>query len=154
MKPLIFPFILSLLLLSGCRTYQDPQMYHTYAPRALSVESDDTYVIRVQGKGQTREDAVNNAQINALRDVIFKDIQVTFGDHKTLLRLINNPSVEEKNAEFFSNFLSAKSNYDRFVSAEKNNQEYFSSPDSKIVLMNVKVKRKELKEYLKDMGVL
>ncbi|MDE6535131.1 MAG: hypothetical protein K2K82_03875 [Muribaculaceae bacterium] len=154
MKPLIIPFIISLLLLGGCRTYKDPQMYHSFAPRALSVEADDTYVIRVQGKGLTRDDAVTNAQINALRDVIFKDIQVTFGDHKTLMRLINNPSAEQKHSEFFSGFFSEPANYGRFIVPEKKNREFFSSPNSKTVLLNVKVKRKELRDYLKDMGVL
>lgn len=120
-------------------------MYSTFEPRVIAVETGETYVLRVQGKGLTREDAVNNAIIQAIKDVIFKDIQVTYGDHRTLTRIINDPRIEEQHPEFFNEFFSSRGLYKRFISPVKNNREYFKSSDFQKVIMNVKVDRGRLK---------
>lgn len=140
-------------MVSGCRTYTDPQIYSSFEPRALAVEAGEIYVLRVQGKGQTREDAVSNALMLAVKDVIFKNIHVTYGDHKTLLALINNPAMEEKHSDFFQEFFAKSGTYLHFVTPIQTDREYFSSSTSQAVLLNVKVNRLALKKYLEERGI-
>lgn len=146
--------LLSILAVSGCRTYKDPQIYSSFESRALAVEAGEIYLLRVQGKGQTRKDAVNNALMQAVRDMIFKNIPVTYGDHKTLLGLINNPALEEKHSDFFRDFFAKSGAYLRFVTPIKKDRQYFSSSSTQTVLINVKINRPALKAYLKENGII
>ena len=146
--------ILFISIISGCKSYNDPIIYSAYEPRAVAAETDQTYILRVQGKGQTREDAINNALSQAIRDVIFKDIHVTYGDHKPLMRLINNPSEEANHSTFFSNFFSSAGNYLDFVTPINKNQDFYSSGTTKTVIMNVRVERGALKAYLTENKII
>lgn len=155
MKTKIWVLTLFLIaIISSCRTYTDPLTYSTYEPRAIAAESDQTYLLRVQGKGLTREDAVNNALEQTVRDIIFKDIHVTYGDHKPLMRLINNPADEQNHAEFFNKFFSSNGNYLLYISPVKKNREFYSSGSITTVIMNVKVERGALKAYLAEMEII
>ncbi len=145
---------LFLAVLCGCKTYNDPIFYHSVEPKVISEEAGQVYVMKVQGRGASREDAVNNALLQAVKDVIFKDIHVAYGDHKSLLRLINNPSEEANHSDFFSQFFSPTGAYLKFITPIDKNREFHSNGSSHTVLMDVRVNREALKSYLHEMNIM
>ena len=123
--------------------------YATYQTRSIAPHANSCYLIRAQGRGSTKKEAIDNAVRQAVRDVIFNDIQVTYGDHKPLKRLINDPSTEQKNETFFNNFFQPGGDYARYAQVVNEDKDEFSNGENyKTVILNVIVNRGELKSYL------
>lgn len=149
--PLLFTLT---ILLFGCRTHTDPLVYATYSTRAISPEGSGNYVLRVQGKGTNSDMAIKNAVRKAVHDVIFDDVHLAYGDHKPLMRLITDPSTEQKNSDFFNNFFANKGEYLKFAKATKDDKETYSEGHNYTVIVNVVVKHSELRDYLFNNGLI
>lgn len=149
--------VASLLFAFGfqsCKTYTDPLVYATYETRAVAPEGYGNYVLRVQGKGTSKKMALENARRQAVRDVIFTDVHVAYGDHKPLMRLITDPSLEQKNASFFSEFFSPAGSYTDYIKSTKEDKESYSKDANHTVILNVIVKRDALRNLLLSQGLI
>lgn len=150
----LFIFLLGSLFLSCSTQKVDPLIYATYETRAVASENAGSYLLRVQGKGVTKKMARENALKQAVRDVIFTDVHVAYGDHKPLMRLITDPSVETKNQRFFDAFFSNDGGYLEFVRSTKSDEEHYSDGAKNTVILNVIVERAALRDYLKNEGFI
>ncbi|MDE6416581.1 MAG: hypothetical protein K2K68_06110 [Duncaniella sp.] len=124
--------------------------YSHFETRAVSEAGGTDYVIRVEGRGTTKAMAIKNAEINAVRDVIFKDIHTTFGNHRPLMALINDPSVEIKESSFFEPFFASNGKYSEFLATTKSSAELYTNDKEITVIMSIIVKRGYLKHYLEE----
>lgn len=138
----------------SCKTYTDPLLYGTYETRAISPEGYGNYILRVQGKGTSKKMAIENAKKQAVRDVLFTDVHVAYGDHKPLMRLIVDPSIEQKNAAFFKDFFSSNGTYKNYISSTKEDRESYSKGANYTVILNIIVKRDELRQLLMNQGLI
>ena len=157
MKNLVAKFIflfLSCFYLNSCKTYTDPLFYSNYETRAIASENSNVFILRVQGKGVSKDEAQKNAIRNAVRDVIFSDIHVNYSNHKPLMRLITDPKEENKNELFFSDFFSKGGDFQNFATILKKNRDFYSDGSYYVVLADVRVNRGELKSYLINNGII
>ncbi len=136
---------------SACKANQG-LVYATVETTAISSAGDDVYVLRVQGKGVTKEMAHGNALRQAVHDVMFKNIHSSYGNHQMILPILNNPSIEQQKKAFFDDFYVRK--YLDFVGDTQGDEAEFKSSTLKTVIINVVVDRKRLKEYLKENNIL
>lgn len=141
------------VVLSSCRTNQTLS-YSSVETTAIAAESNGTYVIRVQGKGTTRSMAYDNARRQAVHDVIFKGIHTSYGDHKMIHPLINDPRMEQKEETFFNSFFSEKGEYLDYIESTKEDKIQNSNENTKSVILNVIVRRDKLKEMLRNKGFI
>ena len=74
MKKIIFLAVFAFLFL-GCKSKLKTRELgaYTYKTSAVSI-IDSKLLVNAYGQGQTKKECLNNATINALRDVIFKGI--------------------------------------------------------------------------------
>lgn len=136
--------------MSACKVYHSPMAYSNYETRAVASAGGASYVVRVQGRGVTKAMAIKNAETNAVRDVIFKDLHTTFGDHKPLMALISDPSSETKNESFFEPFFASNGKYKEFLTSTKSSMERYTNDNEITVIMNIIVQRGHLKHYLEE----
>lgn len=142
-------------IISSCTTQKtDPLIYASYETRAIADQDNGAYIIRVQGKGVSKNIAKENALKQAVRDIIFTDVHSAYGNHKPLMRLITDPSTEQKNQNFFNTFFSKDGGYLNFVHSTKSDEEHYSDGAKNTVIMNVVVERAALKDYLQSQGLI
>jgi hypothetical protein len=152
-KAISYVCFMTILALFACRTNQTLS-YSSIETTAIAAEMEGSYVIRVQGKGSTREMAYENARRQAVHDVIFKSVHTSYGDHRMIHPLINDPMVEQKEEAFFNSFFSDKGGYQNFVEQTKENKIKNSNENTNSVILNVVVHRDKLKEFLLSRGFI
>ena len=133
---------------------------YTIETECLGVEMDGSVTLRAWGTGRNRFDAVDQAKKNAVRDVLFKPTRNGSSDCNP------HPLVPEVNAEmkyedYFNRFFSdRRGSYKKFCSGkdERISNKIFrrGMGDSKMVTYSVivRVKRSELKEQLREDGII
>lgn len=137
----------------SCKTAVDPLFYSHYETRVIAPEGSDIYILRVQGKGRTKTLAQQNALMNAVRDVIFTDIHASYGTHTPLMRLVNDPSQEQKNEAFFSKFFSENGEYLKYATLNKKNKNFYSDGSYYVALVDITINRGALKKYLSQFNI-
>lgn len=134
--------------------------HYSIETECLGVEFDGSVTLRAWGTGRNRFDAVDQAKKNAVRDILFKSMRKGNGDCNP------HPLVPEVNAEikyedYFNRFFSdRKGIYKQFCSGkdERLSNKIFrrGMGDSIMVTYSVivRVKRSELKEQLREDGII
>ncbi len=107
--------IVTASILSSC----SPQ-YHTSAnynieTECMGVELDGSQTVKAWGRGKDRNDAVEQARKNAVRDVIFKGI-LKGSSECNMKPLITEVQAQEKYEEYFFEFFADGGKYKEFVS--------------------------------------
>ena len=132
----------------------------TYECECLGVELDGSQTIRSFGTGRNRGDAVEQAEKNAVREVIFKGISKGTGEchTKPLLMEVN---AEEKYEDYFNAFFKDGGEYRNYISHKdgsnahieliQNRQKSGSQATYRVV---VRVLRADLKAKLKADGII
>ncbi len=91
--------------------------FYNYETECLGVEGDGSQTVRSYGKGRNREDAIEQAKKNAVRDVIFKGI--TKGNNECNSKpLLFNPNAREKFEDYFNAFFVDNGPYKEFITSE------------------------------------
>jgi hypothetical protein len=110
MKKIIFLVVFAFLFL-GCKSKLKTRELgaYTYKTSAVSI-IDSKLLVNAYGQGQTKKECLNNATINALRDVIFKGI--SDGNPNTKQPpILGKVNAEKTYADFFDSFTSPSGKY-------------------------------------------
>lgn len=122
----IFGFLVvgvALLLLNSCRTttlISSESAYMSYKTECLGTELDGSQTLRAWGKGKNRADAIEQAQKNAVRDVIFKGIN-SGSDECNTKPIIFEVNAQEKYEYYFNVFFVDGGEYKKYVSSKDEN---------------------------------
>jgi hypothetical protein len=88
---------------------------YSYQSECLGVEMDGSQTLKVWGAGKNREDAVEQAKKNGIRDVLFKGIRSGKPDCN-VKPVINEVNAQEKYEDYFNKFFSDNGPYKEFIS--------------------------------------
>ncbi len=124
--------------------------YSTFSTTAIAARGEGEYVLRVQGIGQTYQQAKEDAMRKAVRDIIFKHVYSSYGEHRMIQPVLSNPLTEQQHADFFGSFFSAGGDYLKFVHELRLEKDKFKPQARRGVIMNVVVNRAALAKYLAD----
>lgn len=91
--------------------------FYDYETECLGVEGDGSQTVRSHGKGRNREDAIEQAKKNAVRDVLFKGISKGSSECNTK-PLLFNPNAREKFEDYFNAFFADGGPYKEFITGE------------------------------------
>ena len=146
--------IISLIVMS-CASNKTSS-YYPSATTYMNDEGDGSITLRAYGQGRNRSDAIEQARKNAVRDVIFKGVNVP-GNALLSKPLVTTVNAEEKFQDFFNPFFADGGGYTRFVSREDrrigSNKKEINTKQVKFA-HTVRVLRADLKKYLIDNGVI
>jgi hypothetical protein len=128
--------------------------YYEYEIECLGVEGDGSQTVRSHGKGRNREDAIEQAKKNAVKDILFTG--VTKGNSECNMKpVLFNPNAREKFEDYFNAFFADGGPYKEFITSEdgsdmhsevrKNRSQAGSQEDYAVV---VRVQRAKLKERM------
>lgn len=156
-KTLITALIGAALLLSGCsQRATDAGAYYSYATRCLGTELDGSYTLLAWGEGRNKQDAVEQAQKNAVRDVLFRGVHAGVKEREER-PVLNEPNAQEKYEEYFNIFFADGGEYRKYVSGideRRRSKQKESYHQGRKYSTTVRVNRAALKARLKADGVL
>ena len=112
-------FIVALLLsltCGVCHAQRQNSGVKEFEAECLGVEGDGSQTIRAYGFGKDKDDAVEQAQKNAVYAVIFKGI--TKGSGCNMKPLLTEVNAREKYEDYFDNFFKDDGPFEDFVSME------------------------------------
>ena len=140
------------LTLASCNVHKtSTQAFFPTKCEYLNDEGDGSITVRAYGQGSYRNDAVEQARKNAVRQIIFEGITVP-GNSNLSRPLVTEVNAEEKYEDFFYRFFQDDGAYRDFVSREdrrlRTNEKHWSGTQVKIST-TIRVMRADLKEYLK-----
>jgi hypothetical protein len=91
--------------------------FYDYETECLGVEGDGSQTVRVHGKGRNREDAIEQAKKNAVRDVLFTGISKGSAECNKK-PLLFDPNAREKFEDYFNAFFADNGPYKEFITSE------------------------------------
>lgn len=144
------------LLFAGCAAQKTTSSYYNSPTALIRYDADGSMVLRAYGSGRTGANAREQAWKNAVRDVIFKGINVP-GNPMASKPLVTEVNAQEKYEQFFNAFFQDKGYYRSFVTTEDRKPLSSVKEENKLEMKQgttVRVLRPELKEYLKENGIL
>lgn len=144
------------LLFAGCGAPKTTSSYYSSPTTFIRLEGDGSLVLRAYGTGRTATNAREQAWKTAVRDVIFKGINVP-GNPLASKPLVTEVNAQEKYEEFFNAFFQDKGYYRSFITTEDRKPLSTVKEENKIEMKQgttVRVLRPELKQYLKENGIL
>lgn len=106
--------IVSLLHLSACHPQKKIAGNYTYETECMGIEMDGSQTLKAWGYGKNRNDAVEQAKKNAVRDVLFKGIR----NGKTecnVKPVVFDMNAQEKYEDFFNKFFADGGEFSNYV---------------------------------------
>ncbi len=159
-KKILSATIISIsLTLASCHpttNISNEYAFSTFDTECLGVELDGSQTLRAWGKGKNKQDAMEQAKKNALRDVIFKGINSGSGECNKR-PLITEVNAQEKYEYYFNKFFADGGEYKKYVSSDDEKR------TSRIKAKNstqenygivVRIKRAELRERLVEDNII
>ena len=156
MKNIYLLVVFASLILVGCKTATSTASFVSYETECLGVEQDGSQTLRAWGEGRNKADAVEQANKNAVRDVIFKGIRAGKADCN-MRPLVTEVNAQEKYEDYFNRFFMDNGEYRKYVSSEdekNHSKEHQKNYVGAKYGVTVRVLRAELKSRLKNDGVL
>ncbi|OFX52525.1 MAG: hypothetical protein A2046_06090 [Bacteroidetes bacterium GWA2_30_7] len=98
--------------------------YYTYETECLGVELDGSQTVKSWGSGRNREDAIEQAKKNAVRDVLFNGIKKGKPDCN-VKPVIFEVNAQEKYEDYFNKFFTDGGEYDKFCSPKDGSKYHF-----------------------------
>lgn len=114
----VFSIALLASIVSSCgSTQMKGAGNYTYETECMGIEGDGSQTLKAWGNGRNREDAIDQAKKQGVRDVLFKGIRNgrTECNMKPVLFEVN---VWEKNENYFNKFFADEGPYAEFLSGE------------------------------------
>ena len=146
----------AMLLLCGCGATKTTTSYYSSETIDLNHEADGSVTVRAFGSGRNGQDAREQAWKNAVRDIIFKGVNIP-GNPYMSKPLVTEVNAQEKYEEFFNAFFADKGYYQAFVTTEDKKPLSTQKETNAIQQkrgVTVRVLRSELKKYLTENGIL
>ncbi len=88
---------------------------YTYETECLGVEGDGSQTLKAFGFGNSKNDAVEQAKKNAVRDVLFKGI-IKGKSECNAKPLLNEANIQEKHEDYFNKFFTDGGDYLNYTS--------------------------------------
>ena len=159
MKLNIMLFATLLLITIGCAPKKSVSTNYAYATECMGVELDGSQTLKAWGNGRNRQDAVEQAKKNAVRDVIFKGIRDGKQECNTK-PLVFEVNAQDKYEDYFNKFFADGGEYKNFISLsgerifDKISRDKQRTSESVTHGLIVRVLRSELKQKLIQDGIL
>lgn len=159
MKKILFGlmFLGAALILGSCNVHKvSTEAYYSTKCVYLNDEGDGSITVRAYGRGAYRNDAVEQARKNAVRQVIFEGVDVP-GNVSLSRPLILEVNAAEKYESFFNNFFKDDGPYTQFFARKdrrlRTNEKVWTDTQVKIAT-TIRIFRSDLKEYLKENNII
>jgi len=122
--------------------------YYSYETECLGTELDGSQTLKAWGKGKNKKDAIEQAEKNALRDVLFKGIR-SGKSECSVNPLVVEANAREKHEKYFNNFFGKNRIYSKYVSYKDGSFKEKHSSETEVVYgITVRVLRSKLKNQL------
>ncbi|MCM1034779.1 MAG: hypothetical protein NC038_05820 [Paludibacter sp.] len=144
------------IILSDC-SVQRSQAYYNYESRIIATELDGSYTLRAFGKGRNAVDAYEEAQKQAVYDVLFNGVKSADSKVQPLRPLLTEVNAKEKYAEYFNVFFADNGAYKKYCSKKERRvlTSNFSRTDAQTMAeVTVCVFRSQLEKKLREDGIL
>ena len=150
---LIF-IIISYFIISCGSNKNDTLDYFKYESECLGSELDGTVTLRAWGKGKNKNDAVEQAEKNALNDVLFKGIRRGKSECE-LTPMITEVNARDKYEQYFDKFFNKDRKYSKYISYKDGSfKKEFKSKTEVVYGVTVRVLSPNLKKKLKKDKIL
>lgn len=98
---------------------------YVYETECMGVEGDGSQTLKAWGSGRNREDAIEQAKKNGVRDVLFKGIKN--GKTECNVRpVLFDVNIREKKEAYFNAFFADQGPYKEFITGEDGSDIHFS----------------------------
>ncbi len=95
------------------------QSYYDYESKIIASEMDGSYTIRAVSRGRNSVDAYNQAQKQAVRDVIFKGVASDTKQIKAIKPLLMEINAEEKYEAYFNKFFTDGGDFEKYITKKE-----------------------------------
>lgn len=119
----------------------------------INDNGDGSITVRATGSGKTKDVAIKMAQKQAVRDVLFKGVNVPGNVHLSKPLFTANMNASVTYEDFFNSFFKDKGVYTKFVSVQdrKLNSNVVDRRQNQVTVQTtLRVLRADLKAYLKE----
>mgnify|MGYP001162752491 FL=1 len=124
--------------------------YYQNKTSCVQDKMDGSFVLKAWGKGKDKKEAIDQAQRNALNDIIFEGIRG--GQFCKLMPLVAEVQAKEKYSSYFYNFF--QKDYKKFIKIEDSPKKRMKSKKVTNYSFNVIVLREALKIKLKNDNII
>ena len=147
--------------MSSCSSPQQQMSGHyTYETECMGVEMDGSQTVKSWGTGRTREDAIEQAKKNGVRDVLFKGI--TAGRQECNQRpVIFEANAQQKYENFFNAFFADGGEYMNYITGQDGSDLHLSvlkgrskAGDQATYGVIIRVQRAQLQDRMRSEGIL
>ena len=141
--------LIIIFLIFSCGSQKNENLdYYSFETECLGVELDGSQTLKAWGSGKNKKDAIEQAEKNALNDVLFKGIREGKSDC-SLIPLVVDPNAREKNEKYFNNLFLKNDIYSTYISYKDGSFKEKHSSDTEIVYgITIRVLRSKLKKQL------
>jgi hypothetical protein len=126
--------------------------YYTFQTECLGTEYDGSVTVRSWGKGRNRIDAIEQAKKEAVRTILFKNMQNNNQPGcDQMIPLLNSENYLQTHSSFFNDFFKDGGIYLQFISNKDESiiSKKRKSSDNEVTFgVVIRVKRSDLREYL------
>lgn len=136
-------------LIFSCGSQKNENLdYYSYETECLGVELDGSQTLRAWGRGKNKKDAIEQAEKNALNDVLFKGIRKGKSEC-SMIPLVVKVNARENHEKYFNNFFHKNRTYSKYISYKDGSFKEKHSSDTEVVYgITVRVLRSKLKKRL------
>lgn len=148
-----FIVVLSSFVFLSCSSQKKVIGNYTYKTECLGLAMDGSQLVKAWGNGRNKHDAIEQAEKNAIRDVLFK------GVYEGKQECEKRPVVAEVNAQqkyesYFIDFFSNQGAYRSFVSLNDKLESFKGANKGVTYSIVVLVQRAELKQKMIKDGII
>lgn len=102
------------VMICSCKPQSDIAGNYTFETECVGAELDGSQTLKVWGSGRYKEDAIEQAKKNGIRDVLFKGIRNGTPDCN-VKPLIPEVNAQEKYEDYFNKFFADGGAYQNYV---------------------------------------
>jgi hypothetical protein len=146
-------------LISCCKAQNKTAGNYSYKTECLGVEGDGSQTLKAWGNGRNRQDAVEQAKKNAVRDVLFKGINE--GKSECNMKpIISQVNAQDQYENYFNKFFADDGEYKNYISLkdekylDKVSRDKKGARESVTHGLVVRILRDELKQKMITDGIL
>jgi len=146
-------FFATILVLFSCNTQKYVEGNYSFETECMGVKMDGSQTLKVWGAGRNKSEAIEQAKINAVRDVLFKGIRK--GKTECNLKpIIVGVNTHENNEIYFNSFFADNGPYKDYVTGDDSNSNFSifkerkKSDNYKTYSIIVNVQRTKLREKM------
>lgn len=143
-----------LLIVTGCKApVTGVSGNYIYKTECMGAGTDGTLMVKAWGTGASEKEAVEQAKIKAIKDVLFSGIREGKSDCG-IIALLTDVNVYEKNEAYFMDFFSKRGDYADFAKSVTSKKDMEVKPARSGVtvglllrILQVDMKQKITKDY-------